>query len=580
MKPALAAYGIDARQVAQAFQQAKVNPHGIQLVNEVLCDARPWQCRPINELIDWIESEPLALPAIWELTDAQASLADRALSESDFLRRFNRPEILQHMVYLALDFGEDTPELPRAWLIERREPCDILAFLQLILRWAQRFAAWPRGDLRQLRRLLLQYSFPILATQNRSTGSTGALLLDAGTGVSESYMIDLLEQLGVSILRRDAAGAPVGLTAWLAAELGLPLPRSSAKQQRLEFKQAGGTDNSLFIVRAIGGVDGFDVRGALGSDLGLIIDIGDKEVTIAATAYIERHVIRIINEHTDLTADLDQGRLRLRWYEHRLEASDLGRIIYEALKSQFVLNTISVNLIFDPLRISSLRPAILAYREDRENQLRRRSEDSSPLVLCTACSSYMPHAFCIASADRTPCCGRSYDELATLALFSHSTDQRIVERGSVTDKLRGAYLGVDKLAQILSEGGLRRINLHSLREQPHPTTAIPECVAWFIDELDAFNLLSRDYSGRSPDGKTFDTLLSRVAGRQSPGYLGVSESYVLSPRFLVAEGGLARVAWMNSSLKARLKISSEQIATENDCINMAGLKTHLAAWRK
>ncbi|MCC7478556.1 hypothetical protein IT575_08875 [bacterium] len=578
MKPALAAYGIDARVVAAAFQQARVNPHGIQLINELLCDARPWQGRALNELSAWIETEPLALPAIWELTDAQASLAESNLSETEFLRQFNRPEILRHMVYLALDF-EEKPELPRCWLLPRSGASDSLAFLQLILRWAGRFAAWQRGDLRQLRRLLLQYGFPVVATGPQPQGGTG-LLLDAGTGVSENYMLDLLEYLGVAVLRKPAGLQPTGLSGWLAGELGLPLPRLSAKQQRLEFKQAGGTENSLFIVRAIGGVDGYDVRGALGPDLGLIIDIGDKEVTVSATAYIERHIIRIINEHTELAADYEQGRLRLRWYEHRLEAGDLGRIIYEALKSQFVLNTISVNLIFDPLRISSLRPAILAYREDRENQLRRRSEDSSPLVLCSSCSSYMPQAFCIASADRTPCCGRSYDELATLALFSHSTEQRIVERGSVTDKLRGAYLGVDKLAQILSEGGLRRINLHSLREQPHPSTAIPEVIAWFIDELDAFNLLSRDFSGRSPDGKTFDTLLARVAGRQSPGYMGISESYVLSPRFLAAEGGVARVAWMNASLKARLKISSEQIATENDCINMAGLKSHLSAWRK
>jgi CO dehydrogenase/acetyl-CoA synthase beta subunit len=52
-----------------------------------------------------------------------------------------------------------------------------------------------------------------------------------------------------------------------------------------------------------------------------------------------------------------------------------------------------------------------------------------------------------------------------------------------------------------------------------------------------------------------------------------------SPRFLASEGGLARVGWMNSELKARLDVHAEHIATEKDCINLAGLKEHLAARR-
>jgi hypothetical protein len=580
VKPNLAAYGIDALAAARHFAETRLGSGASPLINELLCDARAWHKRSVNEIAGWIETEPLAMAAIWELTEAAVRLDAQSLTEGEFLEHFNSPDILQKMVYLALDLGEETLDLPRAWVVERRSPADALAFLQLVLRWAQRFAAWPGNDLRGLQRILYQSSFAaVVAARPARQASEPQLLLDPGAGLSEEYLLDLLGWLGLPVVAPDSA-APHKLSEQLSLQLGLRAGRRLAKQQRLEFRQAGGTANSLFIVRAIGAVDGYDVRGTLGPDLGLIIDISDKEISVAASAYLEAHVLRVLNEQTELQAELHEGSLRLRWYDTRLDAGDLGRIIHEALKSQFVLHTISVNLIFDPLRIGSLRPAILAYREERDNQLRRRSEENSPLILCTSCRGYMPAAFCIASAERPPCCGRSYDELATLAQLGLSTEQLVIDRGSTTDRQRGAYLGVDKLAQRLSSGLVRRVNLHSLREHPHPTTAIPESIAYFIDELDAFNVVSRDYTGRTPDGKTFSTLLQRVAGKQVPGFLGVSEAYILSPRFLVAEGGIARVAWMNSSLKTRLKIRSEQIATEKECINLAGLKQHLAAWRK
>jgi CO dehydrogenase/acetyl-CoA synthase beta subunit len=333
-------------------------------------------------------------------------------------------------------------------------------------------------------------------------------------------------------------------------------------------------------VRAIGGVDGVDVRGLVGPDLGLIVDIGDREVSVAATAHIEELAVRIINQQTELEARREGDGLLLRWADPRLEAEDLGRIIHTALKANFVLSTISVSVIFDPLRIASLRPGIYSYRDERDSQLKRRSDDNSPLIACRACSAYAPHALCMVTPERPPCCGRSYDELATLAQLTTGLDQLVVDRGIPRDRTRGHYVGLDKQAALLSGGALPRLNLHGLREAPHPLTAIPQCIAWVMDEADSVGIVSADYAGRTPDGKTFESLLARAAGRQLPGCVGVGEDYILSPRFLSGEGGLARVAWMNSALKTRLKLRAEHILTENECTSLAGLKEHLAAGRR
>jgi len=536
------------------------------LINELLLDVHAWRKLDTGEIERRLAADPLACAAAWELTRS----GDPELyvpSDTEFMRQFRRPDFLKHLVYLGVaDLGDDKLELPRVSIMSRRRIQGVLAFIHAILRWAQRFAHWQRGDRRELLRINLQFPFAVA-------------VLDAPETTEDMLVEQMFIELGVRLLRREPRVAGPQLADWLNGELGLETVKPVAKQRQLDFRQSGGTQNSLFVVRAMGGVDGFDVRGNVGEDMGLIIDIGDREVSMAATAYLEHHVINIINQRTALSAELGPEGLVLRWYDTRLEAEDLGRMLYDVLKREFTLSIISVNLLFDPIRIGSLKPSIFAYREDRVKKLQRRSEENEPFVLCRSCASYAPHAFCIVSVDRPPCCHRSYDELAALARFTPDTSQVTIDNGVCRDSTRGRYMGVDKIARYFSEGHVPSINLHSISDNPHPATALVECVVWYLDELDVLLVVSQDYHGRSPDGKTYESLLARVAGQQLPGFLGVSEAYLASSRFLASEGGLARVGWMNSALKSRLDLDGQQIATEKDCINMAGLKEYLAAWR-
>lgn len=567
MRIGLTCDGLDLNALAGALRAADWRNNRHQLVNELLLDVRGWCTLPEEEVAARLAEQPLALLAAWELTDAAPYIAKASLSEAEFLRPFTQQPLLTRLAYLGIaELPEAALSLPRAAVYARREKWDALLFVQAMLRWAQRFGSIKPYDVTELIRLNLNAKLAVA-------------VLEPAQDAVEALLLSALGLLGARLIERDPAIAEHHLTAWLMEQLGLKHAAKRAAQRQLDFREAGGTRNSLFVVRAMGGVDGCDVRGTVGEDLGLIIDIGDREVGKAATAYLEQHVARIINERTELSAELSNGALRLRWFDNRLTAEEMGKVIFNAIKQEFILHTVSVNMIFDAMRINSLRPSVLAYREDRELELKRRTEEREPFVICRSCCAYSPHGFCVASVDHEPSCGRSYDELAALALWTRSSEQLVIDKGVCQDRLRGCYMGADKAARLFSEGCIGQINLHSIRDHPHPTTAIPQCIAWYIDELDVISVLSADYSGRSPDGKTFDSLLARVAGKQAPGYTGVSEGYILSPRFLAAEGGLVRVGWMNSTLKSRLKLKAEHIATEKDCINLAGLKEFLAAWR-
>jgi acetyl-CoA synthase len=57
----------------------------------------------------------------------------------------------------------------------------------------------------------------------------------------------------------------------------------------------------------------------------------------------------------------------------------------------------------------------------------------------------------------------------------------------------------------------------------------------------------------TPCGMSFTTLAGSVGGgAQTPGFLGIGKLYILSKKFILAEGGLKRVVWMPKELKELL----------------------------
>jgi acetyl-CoA synthase len=54
----------------------------------------------------------------------------------------------------------------------------------------------------------------------------------------------------------------------------------------------------------------------------------------------------------------------------------------------------------------------------------------------------------------------------------------------------------------------------------------------------------------TPAGMTFSTLAGVAGGGiQTPGVMGVGKFYLVSPKFVSADGGFKRVVWMSSYLK-------------------------------
>ncbi|MBI3914069.1 MAG: CO dehydrogenase/CO-methylating acetyl-CoA synthase complex subunit beta, partial [Chloroflexi bacterium] len=65
----------------------------------------------------------------------------------------------------------------------------------------------------------------------------------------------------------------------------------------------------------------------------------------------------------------------------------------------------------------------------------------------------------------------------------------------------------------------------------------------------------------TPAGMTFSTLAGMAGGGlQTPGVMGVGKYYLTSKKFLSADGGFKRVAWMSSILKQTMAEELKQAA--------------------
>ena len=98
---------------------------------------------------------------------------------------------------------------------------------------------------------------------------------------------------------------------------------------------------------------------------------------------------------------------------------------------------------------------------------------------------------------------------------------------------------------------------------PETSCGCFECVIAILPETNGFMVVNREYSGFTPAGMKFSTLAGSVGGgNQTPGFMGVGRLYIVSKKFLSADGGLKRLVWMPKELKETLSGRLKKRCTE------------------
>jgi acetyl-CoA synthase len=178
----------------------------------------------------------------------------------------------------------------------------------------------------------------------------------------------------------------------------------------------------------------------------------------------------------------------------------------------------------------------------------------------------------VVTPERLGLCG-AYSWLDAKASFeiTPTGPNQPITKGTIGDEKLGQWDNVNEFVKQKSNKTIDKVSMYSLMDSPQSSCGCFECIVAIIPEANGVMVVHRDYSGATPAGMTFTTLAGSVGGGvQTPGFLGVGKLYILSKKFILAEGGLKRLVWMPKELKEilgeRLKKRAEELG-EPDLIN-------------
>jgi acetyl-CoA synthase len=103
--------------------------------------------------------------------------------------------------------------------------------------------------------------------------------------------------------------------------------------------------------------------------------------------------------------------------------------------------------------------------------------------------------------------------------------------------------------------------MYSIMENPMTACGCFECIVMLIPEANGVMVVSREDTTMTPAGMTFSTLAGIAGGGlQTPGVMGVGKFYLISPKFISADGGFKRIVWMSHVLKETMADELKAVA--------------------
>jgi acetyl-CoA decarbonylase/synthase complex subunit beta len=264
---------------------------------------------------------------------------------------------------------------------------------------------------------------------------------------------------------------------------------------------------------------------------------------------------------------------------------ELGEIYNFLFTSELsIIEKIQTTLITDAKKVAELLPKALKVYEARDARARDlKDEDVDTFYGCALCQSFAPTHLSIIAPNRIANCGAiNWFDGRAAAKIDPEGPIFAIPKGKILDAVRGEYEGLNKIAQQKSLGTCDRVYLYSAFGYPHTSCGCFQAIVFYIPEADAFGVVHRDFRGETVIGEPFSRMAGAASGgRQIEGTLGTGLEQLRSPKFIQADGGLARIVWLPKEIKERYKdILEEQglydkIATEEDVKNVDELMAFL-----
>ena len=331
-------------------------------------------------------------------------------------------------------------------------------------------------------------------------------------------------------------------------------------------------------------IDTLDPQGSM--DMAIVVEVAGRKMQDDFEPVLERQMHYFVNGASGIQhigqRDITWIRISKVAAEKGFTLKHFGAIIHARLHSDFgaIVDKVKVTIYTEPeLFAEWLKNAREAY-DYRNKRLADLTDDAvEEFYSCTLCQSFAPNHVCIVSPERLGLCG-AYNWLDCKASYNINPTgpNQPIKLGKMLDPKKGYWSGTLDYAKIGSHGVILDVSMYSIMENPMTACGCFECIVMVIPEVDGVMVVSREDVGMTPAGMKFSTLAGMAGGGiQTPGVMGVGKFYLVSPKFISADGGFKRVVWMSQNLKdsmaAEFKVVAERegipdlidrIATGND----------------
>ncbi len=293
-------------------------------------------------------------------------------------------------------------------------------------------------------------------------------------------------------------------------------------------------------------------------DMGIVIEVAGRQMEQDFEPVLERQIHYFVNGASGIQhigqRDIAWIRISSKAADAGFNLEDFGKILHARFHSDFgaIVDKVQVTIHTEPGQVEErLREARETY-DFRNKRLEDLTDDAvDEFYSCTLCQSFAPNHVCIVSPERLGLCG-AYNWLDCKASFNINPTgpNQPIKLGRKVDTDQGYWEGTNDYAKVGSHGVVEEVAMYSIMENPMTACGCFECIVMLIPEANGVMVVSREDTSMTPAGMTFSTLAGMAGGGiQTPGVMGVGKFYLISPKFISADGGFKRVVWMSSILK-------------------------------
>lgn len=296
--------------------------------------------------------------------------------------------------------------------------------------------------------------------------------------------------------------------------------------------------------------------------LGIYIKIYGRKMQEDFEGVLERRVHYFVNYGEGLwhvaQRDLCWVRISKDAKEKGFKIRHFGEILIAKFKSEFpaIVDRVEVTIFTDKALVDEKIVEARAAYHKRDERLRGLTDESvEDFFSCTLCQSFAPNHVCVVTPQRVGLCGAVswLDAKASYEITPTGPNQPIKKEGTI-DENKGIWKSVNDFVYASSNKNLEEVALYTLMELPMTSCGCFEAIMAIVPEANGLMITTREHSGMTPSGMTFSTLAGSVGGGvQSPGFMGIGKKYIVSKKFITADGGLGRIVWMPKNLKDYLR---------------------------